>query len=527
MVNLVQKSGYIKSGKAGGYMRYIATREGVERLAGNGAVTKGQRELIQKLLTDFPDAVELLEYEDYCKTPTLGTASAFITMALDANLHEIDSESGYMQYIATRPRVQKHGSHGLFSSSTSVDLASAMSELEAHEGNVWTIIYSLRREDAARLEFDNADAWRTLLMENAPTLAKSMKISLNNFHWYAAFHDEGHHPHIHMMVWSDDPKEGFLTKGGIAAMRSKLTNAIFRDEMQQIYERKDMAYSDLVEAAQNAMREMISRMQHQICDSPIIEDNMRQLVQALETTTGKKQYGYLKKPLKQLVDTVVDALTELPEVSECYEVWNQIHEELNECYGHSTPWERLPLSQRKEFRKIKNDIIREAENIRLGLPTFEDEGMQDEPEPESQKAEHQSYSVYEQAQRYCAAKAVLQDIYALDAEHTEAVKALEQLWEEGYTVAAHQLGKFYRDDLSTLRDHEKAEQWFRCSAEAGNDFSEYALGKLLLTQKRTVEALEWLDMPQNKAISLHGIGSERFISPVSPCRRMWKRLLRT
>ena len=471
-------------------MRYIATREGVERLAGNGAVTKGQRELIQKLLTDFPDAVDLFEYEDYCKTPTLGTASAFISMALDANLHEIDSESGYMQYIATRPRVQKRGTHGLFSSATAVDLASAISELEAHEGNVWTIIYSLRREDAARLEYDNADAWRTLLMENAPTLAKSMKISLDNFHWYAAFHDEGHHPHIHMMVWSDDPKEGFLTKDGIAAMRSKLTNAIFWDEMQQIYERKDAAYSDLVEAAQNAMREMISRMQHQICDSPIIEDNMHQLVQALETTTGKKQYGYLKKPLKQLVDTIVDALAELPEVSECYEVWNQIHEELNECYGHSTPWERLPLSQRKEFRKIKNDIIREAESIRLGLPTFEDEGMQDEPEPESQKEEHQSYRVYEQAQRYRTAKAVLQDIYALDAEHAEAVKALEQLWEEGYTVAAHQLGKFYRDDLSTLRDYEKAEQWFRCSAEAGNDFSEYALGKFYLTGEAVPKDVE-------------------------------------
>ena len=233
MAKLVQKSGYIKSGKAGGYMKYIATREGAEKLAGNGAVTSGQRELIQKLLTDFPDAVELFEYEDYCKTPTLGTASAFISMALDANLHEIDSESGYMQYIATRPRVQKRGTHGLFSSATAVDLASAMSELEAHEGNVWTIIYSLRREDAVRLEYDSADAWRALLMENAPTLAKSMKISLDNFRWYAAFHDEGHHPHIHMMVWSVDPKEGFLTKDGIAAMRSKLTNAIFRDEMQQ------------------------------------------------------------------------------------------------------------------------------------------------------------------------------------------------------------------------------------------------------------------------------------------------------
>ena len=474
-------------------MKYIATREGVEKLAGNGPVTKGQKELIQKLLHDFPDAVELFEYEDYRKMPTLGTASAFITMALDANLHEIDSESGYMQYIATRPRVQKRGTHGLFSSATAVDLTAAMSELESHEGNVWTIIYSLRREDAARLGYDNADAWRILLTENTPALAKAMKISFDNFRWYAAYHDEGHHPHIHMMVWSDDPKEGYLTKDGIAAMRSKLTNTIFRDEMQKIYERKDVAYKDLVEAAQDSMRDLIRSMQRQICDNPVVEEQMRQLVQALETTTGKKQYGYLKKPLKQIVDAIVDELAELPEVAECYDVWNQIREELNGCYGHSAPWERLPLSQRKEFRKIKNDIIREAENIRLGLSTFEDEKMRDEPEPEEHREEHQSYSVYEQAQRYRAAKSVLQNIYALDDTHAEAVRELEKLWSEGYTVAAHQLGKFYRDDLSTMRDHEKAELWFRLSAEAGNDFSEYALGKLLLSQERVEEAVQWLD----------------------------------
>lgn len=492
MAKLVQKSGYIKSEKAGGYMKYIATREGVEKLSGNGPVTKGQRELIQKLLRDFPDAEELFEYEDYCKTPTLGTASAFITMALDANLHEIDSESGYMQYIATRPRVQRRGTHGLFSSATAVDLNAAMSELEAHEGNVWTIIYSLRREDAARLRYDSAEAWRSLLMMHQTDLANAMKIKPKNFHWYAAFHDEGHHPHIHMMVWSDDPKQGYLTRDGIAAMRSKLTNTIFRDEMKQIYERKDIAYKELTEAAQSAMRELIRSMQHQICDNSVIEENMRQLVQALETTTGKKQYGYLKKPLKLLVDAIVDELAKVPEVAECYEVWNQIREELNECYGNSTPWERLPLSQRKEFRKIKNDIIREAESIRLGLPTFEDEKMRDEPEPEEHREVHQSYSVYEQAQRYRAAKSVLQDIYALNEEHAEAVKELEQLWSEGYTVAAHQLGKFYRDDLSTMRNHEKAELWFRLSAEAGNDFSEYALGKLLLSQERTEEAMQWL-----------------------------------
>lgn len=488
MAKLIQKSGYIKSGAGGGYLKYIATREGVEKLAGNGPVTKDQRELIQKLLRDFPDVEKLFEYEDYCKTPTLGTASAFITMALDVNLHEIDTESGYMQYIATRPRAQRRGTHGLFSSATAVDLNAAMSELEAHKGNVWTIIYSLRREDAARLRYDSAEAWRSLLMMHQTDLANAMKIKPKNFHWYAAFHDEGHHPHIHMMVWSDDPKEGFLTRDGIATMRSKLTNTIFRDEMLQIYQKKDTAYKELTEAAQSAMQELIRSMQHQICDDPVIEENMRKLVQALETTTGKKQYCYLKKPTKFMVDAIVDELAKLPEVAECYEVWNQIREELNECYGNSTPWERLPLSQRKEFRKIKNDIIREAENIRLGLPTFEDEKMRDEPEPE----EHHAYSMYEQAQRYRAAKSVLQDIDALDEEHAEAVKELEQLWSEGYTVAAHQLGKFYRDDLSTLRDHEKAELWFRLSAEAGNDFSEYALGKLLLAQVCTEEALHWL-----------------------------------
>ena len=297
MAKLVQKSGYIKSEKAGGYMKYIATREGVEKLTGNGPVTKGQRELIQKLLHDFPDAVELFEYEDYRKAPTLGTASAFITMALDANLHEINSESGYMSYIATRPRVERRGAHGLFNSAAAVDLDAAMSELEAHDGNVWTIIYSLRREDAARLGYDNADAWRGLLMMHAQDLAKAMKIPADHFRWYAAFHNEGHHPHIHMMVWSDAPKEGFLTREGIAAMRSKLTNTIFRDEMIQIYERKDVAYKELIEAAQDTMREMIQKMEHQLCDNPVIEEQMRQLVQAarLLSSADKRDRRFLQR----------------------------------------------------------------------------------------------------------------------------------------------------------------------------------------------------------------------------------------
>ena len=490
MAKLVQKSGYIQAGKASGYMTYIATREGVEKLTGNGPVTKRQQELIQKLLRDFPDASELFEYEDYRKTPTLGTASAFISMALDANLHEMHSESGYLSYIATRPRVELHGAHGLFSSASAVDLDAALAELEAHGGNVWTIIYSLRRSDAARLGYDNAEAWRSLLMMHAQELAQAMKISPDHFRWYAAFHDEGHHPHIHMMVWSDDPKEGFLTRDGIAAMRSKLTNTIFRNEMNEIYERKDVAYKELIAAAQDTMRELIQSMEHSLCDNPVIEETMRQLVQALETTAGKKQYGYLKKPLKALVDTIVDELARQPEVAQCYETWNQIRDELNECYSTRTPREHLPLSRQKEFRRIKNDIIREAEAIRLGLPTFEDERMCDEPE-EAQE-ERPTSGTREQVQRCRAAQSVLQDVCVLDAEHAEAARELEQLWAEGYVPAAYQLGRFYRDDLATMRDPEQAERWFRLAAEAGSDFAEYALGKFLLSQKRTEEAVRWL-----------------------------------
>ena len=494
MARLILKSPYIKStGGASGYLRYIATRERVELIPDDRPPTRKQEQLAAKLVKDFPDSKTLYEYEDYLTKPTKVSASAFITLALEANWDAIHESEQYMKYIATRPRAERIGAHGLFGDDDAVSLEKAMAELERYTGNVWTHIISLKREDAARLGFDNAAAWRNLIRAHRNDIAAAMKIPPGDFRWYAAFHDEGEHPHIHMMVWSDDPKEGFLTREGIAAMRSKLTNTIFRDEMIQIYERKDVAYKELIEAAQNTMRELIQKMEHQLCDNPVIEEQMRQLVQALETTTGKKQYGYLKKPLKALVDTIVDELAQQPEVAKCYETWNQIRDELNECYGSRTPREHLPLSQQKEFRRIKNDIIREAENIRLGLPTFEDEKMQDEPEPEAAHEEQRSSSVYEQARRYRAAKTVLQDVYALDEKHAEAVRALEQLWAEGYTVAAHQLGKFYRDDLSTMRDHEKAERWFRLSAEAGNDFSEYALGKLLLSQKRTGEAVRWLD----------------------------------
>jgi len=356
---LVLKSGYIKAGKAGGYMKYIATRERVEKLEGSGPVTKKQQELIQSLLRDFPDTGELHEYADYTAAPTVGSASALITMALDLNAEEVQTRDGYMKYIATRPRVERQGEHGLFSSAASVSLDAALKELEAHKGNVWTLICSLRREDAQRLGYDRADAWRNLLRSQQVEMANALKISPDKLHWYAAFHDEDTHPHIHVMAWSADPKQGYLTKEGIGELRSRMTNEIFRDELLQLYQEKDQSYKEISQAAREAMRGLLRELERSVCASPELGRQLEALALSLTDVKGKKQYGYLRKPVKEQVDRIVDALAELPPVAECYETWTLCRDAL-EGYYRDKERERLPLSQQKEFRAVKNMVIREA-----------------------------------------------------------------------------------------------------------------------------------------------------------------------
>lgn len=431
MPKLVQKSGYIKAGKAGDYMNYIATRENVEKL--------------------------------------------------DRNADEAMERGGYLKYMATRPRVERHGEHGLFSSAPSVSLDAALKELEEYDGNVYTFIYSLRREDAARLGYDNAEAWRTLLCGKQVELATAMNIPPDKLHWYAAFHDEGHHPHIHMMVWSDDPKHGYLTKGGIEKMRSQMTNTIFQDELLNLYQEKDMSYKEVAQAAREAMRELVSEMKESICDAPEIEQQLVMLSESLSTAKGKKQYQYLKKDVKQQVDAIVDALAELPQVAECYEAWNRCKDALDNYY-HSREREHKPLSQQPEFRAIKNMVIREADDIRRNVFTFEDERMEDETLDENEFEES-----------YYNAKEVLYNNFATREEKAEAVSSLEELANAGSGDAAYLLGKAWRDGLCAPPWDEEAEKWFRVAAKRGNNVAQYALGKMLLENSETEkEGVGWL-----------------------------------
>ena len=503
MPKLVQKSGYIKAGRAGGYMKYIATRERVEKLEGSGPVTKNQQELIAGLLRDFPDTKELHEYADYTAAPTLGNASALITMALDINAEDVQDRKGYMEYISTRPRVERCGEHGLFGSMSSVSLNTALQELDAHEGNVWTLIWSLRREDAARFGYDHAAAWRALLRSKQAELATAMKISPDKLRWYAAFHNEDTHPHIHAMVWSDDSKQGYLTPEGIEKMRSTLTNEIFRDEMLQLYQEKDRSYKELAHAARETMRDLIRGMKENFCDSPEAEHQLMELSMLLASTKGKKQYQYLKKPVKEKINKVVDAIAALPQVAKCYEGWNLLKDELDGYY-HDTPRERLPLSQQKEFRAIKNMIIREA--MQLNEMTFEDEGMEDEPDHEDELFEFSDQWL----RAYYHAKEVLCDDSLPHEEKTNAVLVLERLADSGGAVPAFLLGKAWRNGLCGPPWEEEAEKWFRRAAEAGNDSAQYALGKLLLEQGSNSEGLDWMlrSANQGNEYAMYRLGKE-------------------
>ena len=372
MARLIQKTGFISRKSAGGYMKYIATREGVEVLNGKGSATEKQKEMVSKLLKDFPDMRDSFEYEDYKQAPTLHTASALISAALDSHMQNLQSENGYLKYIATRPGAEKHGAHGLFGREDNANLTAAMHDLTSHDGNVWTIIYSLHREDAERLGYNNAAAWRKLLISQQNKFSEAFHIPASALHWYAAYHDADTHPHIHMMIWTD--QETVLKRDAVVKLRSVMTNSIFQAELENLYIRKDTAYKDVTEAARAVMHDLVDRMES-VSDPPAsIQQKLLELALELRMVSGKKQYAYLKKTLKDKVDEIVDELEKLPEVAAYYSVWNGLRDTL-EGYYKNRSRQHNPLSQQKEFRAIKNAIIQEAERLRQQM---EQESSQDE-----------------------------------------------------------------------------------------------------------------------------------------------------
>lgn len=402
MANLVTKFKYYKSkpkSLRGRYLKYIATRDGVEVIGKDTTpqpATDNQKELIERILKDYPDSIEMLEFEDYVNNPTVTNASEFITRALEDNINIFLADKTYADYIATRPRVEKIGTHGLFSQTDEeISLDKVSSEISNHGSNVWTMIVSLRREDAERLGYDNARRWRDMIRSKRDELAKDLKIPPNDLKWYGAFHNESHHPHIHVIFYSESENYGFLTKKGIYSIRSSLAQSIFKDDLDHIYKKQTEIRDELKKDWKELLRETLEKIGNGTYDNPEIQNKLIELSIILANTKGKKLYGYLNKNAKELVDSIVDLMAEDENIAKLYDLWYEEKYKILSTYSSNIP-PKIPLSQNKEFRSIKNDIVREALRIMMS----EGGDLKIKPPPSNKR-----YSSYnQQRQQYYSSK---------------------------------------------------------------------------------------------------------------------------
>ncbi len=383
MARLVFISPYLKGSKDGEHLanltKYAATREGAEILRDETSqlpATRKQRDLIEQLVKDIPDSAELLEYEDFKESGTRGDASEFIAQALEQT--PLDKRENYLDYISHRPGVQLWGEHGLFSSEGKVSvLSKVVDEVSNHTGNVWTPVVSLRREDAERLGYDNAANWQALITSLLPELAQGYKIPLKNLRWYGAFHNKEKHVHVHMIIFSSDPKEGFLSRQGIRKVKSAFAKRIFRQEMISVYQRQTEYRALLGRSAEERMAALIRQMQTRTVVDSKLEQLVSDLAERLRFVKGKKVYGYLPPRVKSLVDEIVDVLAKDQRVAAAYELWQEMREEVCRTYSDTLP-ERLPLSAQKEFKQVRNMVIREAlklggTDLALDVPALDNE----------------------------------------------------------------------------------------------------------------------------------------------------------
>ena len=347
MARLILKSPYLKPGgkkSPGGYLKYIATREGVkmaEDTSRHLPATAEQQKQIKALTKKHPQSRESHEYEDYLSNPTRGNADAFLWNICE-EYQDGPKRDVYLRYIDERP-----GSNGLFTDGgIPLVLSQVQKEMNEHPGNIWTHIISLRREDAERLGYNSPDAWMHLLRSQRNMIAQQMKIAPENFRWYAAFHNEGHHPHVHMMAYSVDPSEAYLSTKGIETIKSNLSQEIFRQDLLQIYQKQSDLRDELRQESRERITEIVDAINHGSFDNPQMQTMLVQLADRLAKTKGKKQYGYLNAGTKKLVDAIVAELAGDSRIQELYSLWYEQKEDVLRTYTNKMP-ERTPWNRKR------------------------------------------------------------------------------------------------------------------------------------------------------------------------------------
>ncbi len=376
MARLVLKSPYLKPNSnrnPGNYLEYIATREGVEMAEDTSRhlpATAEQQKEIARVLKHHPDSKDSLEYEDYQAKPTRGNADAFLGAA-----YEIYSDAPrrdvYLKYISERPGVEKAGSNGLFTDEgVPIVLAQVQKEMNESRSNIWTHIISLHREDAERLGYNTPETWMHLLRTQRNHIARQMKIDPENFRWYAAFHNAGHHPHVHLMAYSVKPNEAYLSKQGIENIKSSLAKDIFQQDLLQIYQKQTDLRDELRQEGRERIQQIVEEINRGQYQNPEMETLLLQLSKRLAQHKGKKQYGYLNTGSKKIVDTIVSQLAGDPRIQELYKLWYEQKEDVLRTYTNTFP-ERVPLEQNKEFKTIRNAVVQAALEVVPLQPTAE------------------------------------------------------------------------------------------------------------------------------------------------------------
>ncbi len=506
MAKLIVKWRYIKSGtpKHGQHLvKYIATRDGVEKCDDSWKhqpPTREQSRLIEELLTDFPSLKDSHEYQDHIEKPTKHFASQLISKGIDENIDLIGKKENYIGYIAKRPRVEKHGAHGLFSSEDEpIDLDAVAKTVAEHDGVVWTTVLSLRREDAERLGYDNAKAWRDLLRGQSDTLAQAMGIPLADMRWYAAFHNEDGHPHVHLVSYSVG-KKPYMTEEGLHRMKSAYAREIFKQDLYHIYNEQTKHRDELREVARQRLKEIVAEINGGTYENETVEALLLRLKDELQDYTGKMQYGYIPQSAKNIVDGIVDELSKDERIQELYSLWYEQKESIVKTYKDTMP-DRLPLFKNEEFKTIRNAVLKEALNLSFGTDSVEDLPSEDEPntEPTDDELENDEPTTPKNKwELYRAAKELL-DKNSEDYNPKRAVELYIESAKLGCGIAKYQLGKLFLRGEHLPKNIDYALRWLEESAEEKNQYAEYLLGKLYLNGEDTEQDIERAERLLNRS----------------------------
>ncbi len=566
MPKIIVASRYLKPASKGtrsNLVKYIATRETVQKYSPKKKdlpATENQKQLIMELLKINSDGKKLPEYSDYLKNPTKKNASDLLSELIEQSADMIADKEILVKYVAERPGVEKIGKHGLFSDSDDeIVLSQAQKNIAEHRGNIWSHVISLTREDAERLGYTNAEMWRNLVMRHADDIAKAQNIRLENLQWYAAFHNTAHHPHIHLLIFSTDIKEGFLTENGIEQIKSALANDIFHNELYQVYEKQTAVRDNLRSEAENVMKNLLSELQNNNQFNPQLEQLVLKLQTQLRNSKGKKVYGYLQPNVKKTVDQIVSLLAQNSVLKKMYDEWCKLEQQKYETYT-SAVQKFPPLEENKVFKSIKNAVIRAVLEMNFSTEMFAeyDEGAIDEVESnrdlyikwtaeyktacselykshdipkalalfQSEADKGNVLAVFDLGKMYRNGLLGEENIPKADEHFQRALKGfitIEPTAKRLRDYIQYRIGKMFAIGYGTEQDYSKAFTWFEKSAAAGNKFAQYSLGSLYFygngTERNYERAFEYykLSADQDNAYACYetakmlsdGIGTEK------------------